>query len=242
MVKDWFWGRLPQWFIQWVVLPGSWFTFFGSVWVAAHRFPGEYDWRYMVVSRLLSEDKNPQGYWLIALGTSLSGLMQIPLASFFYKRLRGTSLWGAKLGWVFMILGLAAMILMGVIPYHLSFFSRAHDMLALAAFMGLVFSVVVNTVLVVQQGLFRATGKDSMMSWGLISFMVMVLIPIAGTSLTQLYLYLFSRGLGWVNLSWRDRGVPVVLSIAFWEWLTCVLLVVYLILLFRLTCRIKYKI
>jgi len=72
--------------------------------------------------------------------------------------------------------------------------------------------------------------------------MVLVLIPLAGTSLTQLYLYLFSRGLGWVNLSWRDRGVPVALSIAFWEWLTCVLLVVYLMLLFRLICRIKYKI
>ena len=201
MMKNWFLGRLPEWFIQWVVLAGSWFTFFGGVWLAAHRFPGEYDWRYMVVSRLLSGDRNPHGYWVIALGTSLSGIMQIPLAGFLYEGLRGTSLWGARLGWIFMVLGLGAMILMGITPYHLSFFPRAHDVLALAAFVGLVFSVVVNTGLVVWQGPCRAASKDSTICWGSISLMVLTLIPIVGASLSQLYLYLFARGLGWVTLA-----------------------------------------
>ena len=239
MIKNWFLGRLPEWFVQWVVLPVGWFTFFGGVWLAAHRFPGEYDWRYMVISQLLSAHENPHGYWVVALGTSLSGLIQIPLPGFFYERLRGTSQWGARLGWIFMVLGLSAMILMGITPKHPSFFPRAHDGLALAAFIGLVLSVVVNTGLVVQQELSRAAPEDSATRWSWISLTVLALIPMAGTSLSQLYLYLFARGLGWVSLVWRDRGVPVVLSLAFWEWLTCVFLIVYLMLLFGLTCRLK---
>ncbi|MGO8987288.1 MAG: DUF998 domain-containing protein [bacterium] len=241
MIKNWFLGRLPDWFVQWVVLPVGWFTFFGGVWLAAHRFPAEYDWRYMTISRLLSADENPHGYWAIALGTSLSGLIQIPLSGFFYERLRGTSPWGARLGWVFMVLGWAAMILTGIIPKHPSFFPKAHDVLAFAAFMGLVLSVVVNTGLVVQQGFLRAAPKDSATSWSWISLMVLALIPLSGTSLSQLYLYLFGRGLGRASLVWRDRGVPFVLSLAFWEWLTCIFLVVYLMLLFGLTCRLKRK-
>jgi len=74
-----------------------------------------------------------------------------------------------------------------------------------------------------------------------ISLTVLALIPMAGTSLSQLYLYLFAKGLGRASLIWRDRGVPVVLSLAFWEWLTCVFLIVYLMLLFGLTCRLKLK-
>jgi hypothetical protein len=130
---------------------------------------------------------------------------------------------------------------MGITPKHPSFFPRAHDVLALAAFIGLVLSVVVNTGLVVQQGLSRAVPKYSARCWSWISLTVLSLIPMAGTSLSQLYLYFFTRGLGRASLVWRYRGVPFVLSLAFWEWLTCVFLIVYLMLLFGLTCRLKRK-
>ena len=70
MIKSWFLGRLPEWFVQWVVLPVAWLTFFGGVWLAAHRFPGEYDWRYMTISLLLSVHENPHGHWIIAPGIS----------------------------------------------------------------------------------------------------------------------------------------------------------------------------
>ncbi|MGA2315365.1 MAG: hypothetical protein ABSG71_03170 [Thermodesulfobacteriota bacterium] len=239
MIKNWFLSRLPEWFVQWVVLPVAWLTFFGGVWVAAHRFPGEYDWRYMVISRLLRPYENPHGYWVIALGTSLSGLIQIPLPGFFYERLRGTSPWGARLGWVFMVLGLAAMILMGITR---SIFPEVpHGVLAATAFIGLVLSVMVNTGLVVKQGLSRTAPKDSTMCWSWISLTVLALIPMVGTSLSQLYLYFFARGLGQARLVWQNRGVPFVFSLAFWEWLTCVFLIVYLMLLLGLTCRLKRK-
>jgi len=239
LTKSWFLSKLPEWFVQWVLLPVAWFTFFGGVWLAAHRFPGEYDWLYMTISLLLSMHENPHGYWVVALGISLSGLIQIPLPGFFYERLRGTSLWGARLGWAFMVLGLAAMMLMGITPKHPAFFPRAHDVLALAAFLGLVLSVVVNTGLVVQQGISRVATKDSPTRWSWISLTVLALIPMAGTGLSQLYL--FARGLGQTRVVWQNRGVPFVFSLAFWEWLTCVFLIMYLMLLIGLTCRLKRK-
>ena len=241
MIKNWFLGRLPEWFVQWVVLPVAWLTFFGGVWLAAHRFLGEYNWCYMTISLLLSVHENPHGYWIIAVGISLSGLIQIPLPGFFYERLRGISLWGSRLGWVFMVLGLAAMILIGITPKHPSFFPKAHDVLAMIAFVALVLSVMVNTGLVVKQELSRATPKGSEMFWSWISLTALALIPMAGTGLSQLYLYLFARGLGQAPLVWRNRGVPFVFSLGFWEWFTCVFLIIYLMLLLGLTCRLKRK-
>ena len=241
MIKDWFLGRLPEWFVQWVVLPVAWLTFFGGVWLAAQRFPREYDWRYMTISLLLSVHENPHGHWLIALGISLSGLIQTPLPGFFYERLRGISPWGSKLGWAFMVLGLTAMILMGVTPKHPSFFPRAHDVLAVIAFVALVLSVVVNAGLVVRQGLSCAAPRNSAMFLSWISLTILALIPMVGTGLSQLYLYSFAKGLGQAPLVWRSRGVPFVLSLAFWEWLTSVFLIVYLMLLVGLICRLKRK-
>jgi len=239
MIKNWFLSRLPEWFVQWVVLPVAWLTFFGGVWLAAHRFPGEYDWRYMVISRLLSPHGNPHGYWVIALGTSLSGLIQIPLPGFFYERLRAISPWGARLGWVFMVLGLAAMILVGIT--RSTFSDKAHGVLGWTVFIALVLSVMVNTSLVVKQGLSHAAPKDRTMCWSWISLTVLALIPMVGTGLSQLYLYLFARGLGQTRVVWQNRGVPFVFSLAFWEWLTCIFLIVYLMLLIGLTCQLKRK-
>jgi len=238
MIKNWFLGRLSEWFVQWVVLPLAWLTFFGGVWLAAQRFPREYDWHYMVISHLLRPHENPHGHWLIALGISLSGLIQIPLPGFFYERLRGISLWGARLGWAFMVLGLTAMILTGITR---TLSSEAHGVLAVIAFVALVLCVMVNTGLVVKQGLSRAAPKESAMFWSWISLTVLALIPMVGTSLSQLYLYFFARGLGQVPRVWRSRGVPFVFSLAFWEWLTCVFLILYLMLLVGLACRLKRK-
>ena len=239
MIKNWFLGRLPEWFVQWMVLPVAGLTFFGGVWLAAHRIPHEYDWHYMVISRLLRPHENPHGYWVIALGISLSGLIQIPLPGFFYERLRGMSPWGARLGWVFMVLGLAAMILMGITR---SIFSdKAHGVLGWTAFIGLVLSVMVNTCLVTKQGLSRAARKEGTMFWRWITLTALALIPMLGTGLSQLYLYFFARGIGRAPLVWRNRTVPFTLSLAFWEWITCVFLIVYLMLLVGLTYRLECK-
>jgi hypothetical protein len=55
--------------------------------------------------------------------------------------------------------------------------------------------------------------------------------PILLAGLAQAYVHYVLPELPWVNLSWRARGVPVYLSFAFWEWVTCVVLSAYIAIL-----------
>ena len=61
--------------------------------------------------------------------------------------------------------------------------------------------------------------------------MLSVLFPILTAGIAEAYVYYVFPRLGWVNLSWRARGIPPYLSFAFWEWVTCVVLSVYMLAL-----------
>jgi hypothetical protein len=53
------------------------------------------------------------------------------------------------------------------------------------------------------------------------------LLPILLAGLAQAYVRYALPELRWVSLSWRENGVPVYLSFAFWEWATCLVLSLY---------------
>ena len=54
-------------------------------------------------------------------------------------------------------------------------------------------------------------------------------MPLFLAGLTQAYVRYAMPNLLWVNLSWRAQGVPAYLSFACWEWVTCVVLSVYMV-------------
>ena len=43
-------------------------------------------------------------------------------------------------------------------------------------------------------------------------------------AITELWLYLEQRDVGWVDTNWREKGLPIWLSFAFWQWLSIALL------------------
>jgi len=53
------------------------------------------------------------------------------------------------------------------------------------------------------------------------------LSPILLTAMTQAYISHARPDLPWVGLEWRERGAPVYLSFAFWEWTTCAVFSAY---------------
>jgi len=59
--------------------------------------------------------------------------------------------------------------------------------------------------------------------------------PILLAAVAQAYVSNALPALPWVSLEWRDRGVPVYLSFAFWEWVTCAVFSLYLLALSRAT-------
>jgi hypothetical protein len=62
-------------------------SFFGTLTVSALMFPKNYDWRYSVISRLLSPRDNPNHYRLAASGLTLTGLLMLPFAGYLRRRL-----------------------------------------------------------------------------------------------------------------------------------------------------------
>ncbi len=52
--------------------------------------------------------------------------------------------------------------------------------------------------------------------------------PILLAGLAQAYFYYVPSELHWISFSWRVRGWPVLLRFPFWEWVTCVVLSVYM--------------
>jgi hypothetical protein len=214
-------------------------AFFGGVGLAEYRFPGDYDWRYMTISTLQSAQLNPDGARCVAWGISLTGLVLLPIAAFFFRRLRGFSERGARIGSAFMFAGLAAMVLIGITPKHPPRYPKLHEHLVALAMVGMVVSVSIYTWIALR-GLARETARERRGSRGMrMGLLVSALLPVVGTGSSQLYLYCRSESLGWVNLSWRARGVPVVLSLAFWEWLICGSVFAYLGLLCWLAFRLK---
>src|SRR5437867_12772266 len=66
-------------------------SFFGTLAMSAAMFPENYDWRYRVISNLLSPRDNPHHYWLSACGISLAALLMLPLAGYLRRYLEITS-------------------------------------------------------------------------------------------------------------------------------------------------------
>src|SRR5437016_11436157 len=72
-------------------------SFFGTLAVAASMFPRGYDWRYRVISGLLSPRDNPHHHWLAATGVVIAGLLMLPFAAHLYTSLKRISQIGAAI-------------------------------------------------------------------------------------------------------------------------------------------------
>jgi len=59
--------------------------------------------------------------------------------------------------------------------------------------------------------------------------------PIVLAAIAQAYVSNALPALPWVGLEWREHGVPVYLSFAFWEWVTCAVFSLYVLVLSRTT-------
>jgi hypothetical protein len=62
-------------------------SFFGTLTLCASMFPKSYDWRYSVISHLLSPRDNPSHYRLAAGGLALTGLLMLPFAGYLRRQL-----------------------------------------------------------------------------------------------------------------------------------------------------------
>lgn len=182
----------------------------GGLLLAAWRFPGGFDWQYTVASALASRQHNPAG----SLFFSGALVLAMVLLWFYVSRLkhcpnRRELLSPFALGAI--RVGLFGFALVGaerLLVRDLSdLFYKAHELLALVAFFAM-FLGVVGTL--AQMALRRRR---------YLLPLLLVVIPLLAIGVVQLTLYLQQRDLGWVDTGWREMGIPLWLSFAFWQWL-----------------------
>ena len=84
---------------------------------------------------------------------------------------------------------------------------KAHEFLGLLTFVGLYFGIFALLV--------QAMHRQRIYAFPVL----MIASPLLAIGITQFWLYLDQRDLGWVDTSWREMGIPFWLSLAFWQWL-----------------------
>src|SRR5437867_13070616 len=93
-----------------VLLTLIFLSFFGTLSLSAWMFPDSYDWRYRVISSLLSPRDNPDHYWLAAAGLGLSGVLMLPLVEYLRRYLKTIAPRTAKVSAGAFMLGIIALI------------------------------------------------------------------------------------------------------------------------------------
>jgi hypothetical protein len=180
--------------------------------LAATRYPGGFDWQYMVMSALASSRHNPDGGRWFAAALAVSLLVLWPVTSRLHVEL--TPRRGARFGVGALRLGILFEALTGLerllLPDASRLFDKAHELLALLCFLCLYAGVVAVCLQ------WRRTAGAARH----VPNLLLLHFTLLGAML--IFLWLGQRELGWVGRDWRALGIPLWRSFAFWQWLACV--------------------
>jgi len=202
--------------------------------LARRSYPSEYDWRYITISSLVYAERNPSGFLWARGGILLCGMAGLHWTAGLLRRWKQERIAEPPTGISALGLGFLCMTLCALISEHWFRIPRAHDFLALAAFVGICAGMALLTFKVVEQSprVRKLPGKTRLYARMLAGFAVS---PILLAAVAQAYVSHALPALPWVSLVWRERGVPAYLSFAFWEWLTCAVFSLYVLVLSRTT-------
>ena len=92
---NFFSGNLTTRTLLFVLIPLIFLSYFGSLASAIFLSPIAYDWRYSVISHLISPRNNPKFH---AVASLITGLLTIPFAGYINRRLRVASRLGVRIG------------------------------------------------------------------------------------------------------------------------------------------------
>jgi len=198
------------WYLASVLVLGA-----GTLTAAMH-YPGGFDWAYTVASALASHKHNPDGSTWFAGALGLSMILLWPYVSALKAMQSDSGSAWVRFGIAALRWGLICGALLGLEKLLIRDLSnlvyKAHEILALLTFAGLYVGVL---TLILRSMLFRKL---------VILPLLLVTGPLAAVALSQFWLYIDQRDLGWVDTGWREMGIPLWLSFAFWQWLAIALL------------------
>jgi hypothetical protein len=192
-------------------------AFWSGVALAARRYPGGYDWEYMVVSRLFSPRRDPAGFGWAAAGTVACSLCLFGWTMLLTPREGGWAVAALRAGSLCMV-GASAL------PDWLARWGKLHEVLALGAFGALCAGIMGASYRLLTR---RLEGRPGVRRGGAAALAAAAVAPVVLAGVAQLYVFYALPVLHWVNPDWRAHGVWVGWSFAFWEWVTCGVLTGY---------------
>jgi hypothetical protein len=181
--------------------------------VAMARYPGGFDWMYTVISRLASRNHNPDGGAWLSGGLLVGMLLLWPAASGLREPGGPPGLRTAVAALRVGLIGGVLLAIEGLFAIDLSRIARkGHEILALVTLLALyggILGLYVHRI--------RRDRRAPLTA-------LLVVGPLIAIGLSQMALYFDQRDLGWVNTGWRELGVPLWYSFAFWQWLAVAVL------------------
>jgi hypothetical protein len=118
------------------------------------------------------------------------------------------------------------------LPWRLPRLFKEHEVLTLFAFAGLCLGMIRPAFQTAERVLRRRAGGSArhLRLYGA-ALAGIAGFPILVAGAAEAYVFYVLPQLHWVSLAWRARGVPMYLSFAFWEWITCAVLSAYMAIL-----------
>jgi hypothetical protein len=219
---NFFSGNLTRRTLLFVVIPLIFLSYFGTLAFAISWSPKVYDWRYSVISHLISPRSNPGFHIVPSLGIAITGLLIIPFAGYINRRLRVASRLGANIGTVAFVNGAIWLILAGLIVSqgnhgNLSF-PRLHEICARTAALGLGIGLLAFCSCALKGYFIPAKGKKLYQRRLLISWILLSLGPIFGIVFSEGLLLVMRAHWQWSYQVDHMLKTSLFWQLAFWEW------------------------
>ena len=192
-------------------------SFFGTLTVSAWMFPQNYDWRYRVISNLLSPRDNPGHYWLPAIGLALTALLMLPFAGHLQRHLEVASSRAARISSGAFVAGIIALICACfIVPQHVhDVFGvrRLHEFLGRSA-AGFLAIGMLCSCWCAWKGCGRSLFATPLFwIWSLVT-----LVPLAGIFVSECLLLLTRVKPAWATPIRSALRHSVFWHLGFWEW------------------------
>ena len=202
-------------------------AFFGTLVLSARMFPRNYDWRYRVISNLLSPRDNPEHFWLPACGIILAAVLMLPFAGYLHRNLEITSPRAARVSAGALIAGITTLICAClVVPQHahdVLGIRRLHEFIARSA-AGFIAIGMLSACWCAWKGV-RKNLLHRRLFW---TWSLLTLLPLAGIFLSECLLVLARLNPAWAMPIRSVLRNSVFWHLGFWEWLGSAAVFVFL--------------
>jgi hypothetical protein len=205
-----------------ILLLAMFLASFGSLVVAAYVFPAPYDWRYHVISNLLSPRDHPVFYWLPSWGLAVTGGLLFPFIGYLHQHVRVVSRACSSVAAVAFVGGSLALILAAlIVPQHTKpvlGVKRLHEWLAHASAIGIGVGMLCCAGCAVKDH-YQVLGGQRVLGWKVaLAWALLTGLPLVGMASSACLLWAaHAQPASMESLSHFLRNAGFW-HLGFWEW------------------------